>query len=121
VTDLDVAEERSAGEHDARRPEYARVGLHDGPAHLRAGLHLDVDALGHQQVDVAEQRTGVDVGLRRAELRLAQVELDVAEPRPERVVGRHGPGTRALDVSHPADRGGLRRHADGTPLPAGRW
>src|SRR3954452_807752 len=81
VANFYVAEERPAGEHDARRPRYPGAGLQIGPAHLRAGLHLDLDALGDQQVDVAEQRTGVNVGLRRADLRLAQVELDVAKPR----------------------------------------
>src|SRR5436305_14719158 len=78
VPDLDVAEERPAGEHDARRPRDPRAGREVGPAHLRAGLHVHLDTLGDQQVDVAEQRTGVNMGLRRADLRLAQVELDMA-------------------------------------------
>jgi hypothetical protein len=43
-----VAEERPTGEHDARRPRYPGAGLQVGPAHLRGGLHLDLDALGDQ-------------------------------------------------------------------------
>src|SRR3954447_967459 len=71
VADFDVAEERPAGEHDPRGPGYPRAGLQVGPAHLRAGLHLDLDALGNQQVDVTEQCAGVNVGLALADLRPA--------------------------------------------------
>src|SRR4051812_31888576 len=98
VADSYVAEERPAGEHDARRPRDPGSGLQVGPAQPRTGLHLDLDALGDQQVDVAEQRTGVNVGLARADLCLPQIELDVAEPRAERVLRRHSPRPRALDV-----------------------
>ena len=63
VPDLDVHEERPAGEHDARRPRDPRAGREVGPAHLRAGLHVHLDALGDEQVDVSEQRTSVDVGI----------------------------------------------------------
>ena len=63
MADVDAAGERSAGEHDARRSRNAGAGLHLRPAHLRAGLQLDLDALGDQQVDVAEQRTGVKVSV----------------------------------------------------------
>ena len=85
-----------------------------GPAQVCAGLHVDLDALGHQQVDVAEQRTGVNVGLSRADLRLAQVELDVAEPRAERVLGRHTyHGPERLTSPDPTDPGGLGCDAPG--------
>src|SRR4051812_48066650 len=98
MADSYVAEERPAGEHDARRPRYPGARLQVGPPQRRAGPQLDLDALRDQQVEVAGHRAGVDVGLRLGDLSLAQVELDVAKPSSERVLGRHSPRPRSFDV-----------------------
>src|SRR5690349_10979163 len=81
-----AAEERPAREHDARRPRHRGRRLVPEPADRRPRLDLDLDPLRHEQVDVAEQRPGVDVGLVAGDLRLAQVELDRAEERAEAVL-----------------------------------
>jgi hypothetical protein len=76
----DVAEHRAARQDHARRAggrDLARL-LTD-VSKQRPAADLDHDALGHEQLDVAEDRAGIDRHLGRRDPRLAQVEDDVAE------------------------------------------
>src|SRR3954454_18363244 len=78
--DLDIAEHGPPGEHDDRRPRRGvRARRLPDVAEHGARADLDRDALGHQQLDVAEDRARLDGDSRLADDRLPDVEDDVAE------------------------------------------
>ena len=92
--DLDAPEEAEAPHPDHRR-RLVRGGLSHRDllaAEQREPADVDLDAVGHEHVDVPERRDGVDRNLAGGHGRLPEIEVDVAEhgDRRHAVAGRPG-------------------------------